>query len=241
MKISVIVPAFNEEKLLGASLAKVRDAARAFSARAWEFELIVCDNHSTDRTGEIAREAGAVVVYEPVNQIARARNAGAAAATGDWFVFIDADTHPSPGLFADVADHIADGRWAAGGATIRLDETPWAAGMFVRSWNLLSRLKRWCAGSFIFVRADIFRELGGFNQEYYAAEELELSERLKQAARKRGQKLVILHRHPVTTSARKMKLYTPREMMGLFYRSLFDYKRLTSSREAAFMWYDGRR
>lgn len=241
MKISVIVPAFNEEKLLGASLAKVRDAARAFSARGWEFELIVCDNHSTDRTGEIAREAGAVVVYEPVNQIARARNAGAAAATGDWFVFIDADTHPSPGLFADVADHIADGRWAAGGATIRLDETPWAAGMFVRSWNLLSRLKRWCAGSFIFVRADIFRELGGFNQEYYAAEELELSERLKQAARKRGQKLVILHRHPVTTSARKMKLYTPREMMGLFYRSLFDYKRLTSSREAAFMWYDGRR
>lgn len=241
MKISVIVPAFNEEKLLGASLGKVRDAIRAFSARGWDSELIVCDNHSTDRTGEIARAGGAVVVFEPINQIARARNAGAAAATGDWFVFIDADTHPSPELFADVADHIAGGRCAAGGATIRLDETPWVAGMIVRSWNALSRLKHWCAGSFIFVRADIFRELGGFNQEYYAAEELELSERLKQAARKRGQKLVILHRHPVTTSARKMKLYTPREMVGLFYRSLFDYKRLTSSREAAFMWYDGRR
>src|ERR1035437_8780234 len=90
VKISVIVPAFNEEKLLGASLAEINSAAAAFSARGWQFELVVCDNNSTDRTAAIARAAGAQVVFEPVNQIARARNSGAAIATGDWLRFLAA-------------------------------------------------------------------------------------------------------------------------------------------------------
>jgi glycosyltransferase involved in cell wall biosynthesis len=122
MKISVVIPAFNEERLLGESLAKIKSAAGAFTGRGWEVELIVCDNNSTDRTAEIARAAGATVVLEPVNQIARARNTGAAAATGDWLVFVDADSHPSAELFGDVAGQILSGRCLAGGATIRLDE-----------------------------------------------------------------------------------------------------------------------
>ena len=66
----------------------------------------MCDNNSKDRTAEIARAAGARVVFEPVNQIARARNAGAAAATGIWLVFVDADSHPSAALFDEVAGQI---------------------------------------------------------------------------------------------------------------------------------------
>ena len=241
MKLSLIVPAFNEEKLLGASLTEMRAAAAAFQYRGWEVELIVCDNNSTDRTAEIARAAGAIVVFEPVNQIARARNAGAGAASGDWFVFIDADTHPSAELFTDVAEQIAGGRCLAGGVTVRLDEAPWQARLGEGFWNLLSRARRWMAGSFIFVRADLFREVGGFNQAFFAAEELDLSERLKAAARKRGGRVVILNRHPVVTSGRKLKLYTPKELRRILFRSIFGYKRFVTSREAAFMWYDGRR
>ena len=74
VKISIVVPAFNEEKLLGDSLARMKSAAGVFGQRGWETELVVCDNNSTDRTAEIARDAGALVVFEPVNQIARARN-----------------------------------------------------------------------------------------------------------------------------------------------------------------------
>ncbi|HEV2431491.1 MAG TPA: glycosyltransferase, partial [Burkholderiales bacterium] len=77
MKLSVVVPAFNEERLLAGSLAAIRDALHAFEGAGWSTELIVCDNNSTDRTAEIARNARAMVVFEPVNQIARARNAGA--------------------------------------------------------------------------------------------------------------------------------------------------------------------
>jgi glycosyltransferase involved in cell wall biosynthesis len=241
VKISVIVPAFNEEKLLGASLAEIKSAASALVARGWHFELIVCDNNSTDRTPDIARAAGATVVFEPVNQIARARNAGAAAATGDWLVFVDADSHPTAGLFAEVAEQIASGKALAGGVTVRLDQKLFVAGLVTRLWNWASRLHRLMAGSFIFVETAAFRRLGGFHHELYAAEELELSQRLKKLARATNRKIVILHRHPLKTSARKMSLYTPRELGGFFLRSLFNHRRAIRDPQAAFLWYDGRR
>src|SRR5438876_11028275 len=77
----------------------MRSAMEAFAERGWPAELIVCDNNSDDRTAQIARAAGARVVFEPVNQIARARNTGAAHAAGEWLIFIDADSHPSRELF----------------------------------------------------------------------------------------------------------------------------------------------
>src|SRR6516225_4395542 len=104
MRISIIIPAFNEERLIASTLASLQEGMEELSRRGFENELIVCDNNSTDRTAEIARSAGAKVVFEPINQIARARNRGAAAATGDWLIFVDADSHPSAELFADVAD-----------------------------------------------------------------------------------------------------------------------------------------
>jgi glycosyltransferase involved in cell wall biosynthesis len=106
VKISIVVPAFNEEKFLAETLAHIKTASAAFAQIGWEYELIVYDNNSTDRTAEIARSAGAIVVFEPVNQISRARNSGAAAATVDWLVFVDADSHPSAYLFADTAKEI---------------------------------------------------------------------------------------------------------------------------------------
>jgi glycosyltransferase involved in cell wall biosynthesis len=241
VKISVVVPAFNEEKLLAASLAQIKNAAAAFTQRGWEFELVVCDNNSTDRTSEIANAAGAKVVFEPFNQIGRARNSGAAAASGDWLVFVDADSHPSAGLFSDVADQISSGKCLAGGATVRLDEKMFIAGIVTGLWNLTSRFKKWLAGSFIFIEAEAFRKLGGFNPEIFAAEELELSQRLQKIAREQKKKIVILHQHPLLTSARKMKLYTPRELRNFFFRSIFNHRRTMRSREATYLWYDGRR
>lgn len=241
MQISVIVPAFNEAKLLGASLAEIRAAAAAFTRLGWEFELVVCDNNSSDRTADIARAAGAKVVFEPVNQIARARNAGAAAANGDWLIFVDADSHPSVELFADVAEQISSGKCLAGGATVRFDEKKFSLGVVTGFWNWTSRLKQWMAGAFIFVEAAAFRHVGGFSNELFASEEIDLSQRLKKLARGTGRGLVILHRHPIKTSARKVRLYTLREMLGMVARAAFSPRRTLTSREATFYWYDGRR
>ena len=240
MKISVIIPAFNEERLLGGTLAHLKSAMTAFTECVWETELIVCDNNSTDRTPEIARAAGATVVFEPINQIARARNSGAAAATGDWLIFVDADSQPSAELFSDVAEQIQSGRCLAGGSTVRMDEHFLLAGFFTWTWNWSSRLGRLLAGSFIFVETAVFRKIGGFNNELFAAEELDLSKRLKQVARETGREIVILHSHPLVTSARKMRLYTAWDHLKLVTHVIFN-RRALKRRESCAIWYDGRR
>ena len=226
--------------MLGESLAQIQSAAQAFTQRGWDFETIVCDNNSTDRTAEIARAAGATVVFEPVNQIARARNTGAAAATGDWLIFVDADSRPNAGLFADVAEQISRGRCLAGGVTVRMDEKFWLSGFFTWTWNWSSRLGRLLAGSFIFVEAAVFRQIGGFSNELFAAEELDLSKRLKRLARETGREVLILHSYPLVTSARKMRLYTIRDHLKLLACVLFNRRTLTR-RESCTLWYDGRR
>ena len=241
MKISVVVPAFNEEKLLAASLRSIQQAMTAFHALGWETELIVCDNNSTDRTAEVARKEGARVVFEPVNQISRARNAGAAAATGDWLVFVDADSHPSRELFADVAEAVQNPRCFGGGATVRMDEFIFSGWLFTHLWNGLSRLRKWCAGSFIFCEARAFREIGGFSTEFFASEEIDLSKRLKVWGRQQGRRLRILHRHPLMTSSRKMHLYSKGDFVRLIWRQFRSGGGAVKSRDDCHIWYDGRR
>lgn len=236
MKVSVVVPAFNEEALLAGSLSAIREAMQVFEAA----ELIVCDNNSTDRTAEIARAAGAKVVFEPMNQIARARNTGAAQASGDWLLFVDADSYPTPALFEETRAAIASG-CLAGGATVSLDSADPAIRFWVGAWNFLSRRARWAAGSFIFCEAAAFRRLGGFSQDLYAAEEIDLFKRLKRLARRERRAIVILHRHPLRTSSRKAQLYTKREHFVFMLKTLLLGGRNLRSRESCYAWYDGRR
>lgn len=241
--ISIIVPAFNEEKLLAASLRAVKAAAeRAFTPVGLSWELVVCDNNSTDHTGEIARAEGATVVFEPVNQIGRARNTGAAAASGEWLLFIDADSQPSAELLADAAELTRRSDVLLAGATIALDEGSLMFRFACGVWNTVSRLRRLVAGSFILVRAAAFREVGGFDLKFFAGEELDLALRLqKTVGRRDRRRTVILHRHPIRTSARKLRLYGKGEMLRFFVKSIFRPRKTTSTREDCAMWYDGRR
>jgi len=241
MKISVVIPAFNEAGLIGQTLRSIRAAAETFSRRGWETELIVCDNNSTDATAQIARDHGATVVFEPVNQIARARNSGAGAASGNWLIFVDADSQPTAALFGEVAGQIAGGQCLAGGCTVKLESGYPIAGLITGVWNGISRACRYMAGSFIFCEAAAFRKVGGFSRELYAGEELDLSKRLKRLARETRRRIVILHRHPLETSARKVRLYTPREHAKFFFRTVLARGRNLDSREACHIWYDGRR
>ena len=243
MHVSIVIPAYNEERLLPATLDVVRVAAKAaFTTRGWEWEIVVCDNNSSDRTGEIAREAGAKVIFEPINQIGRARDTGAQAACGTWFIFIDADSTPSAGLFADIAEQIIVGRAIGGGVTVRLDsDAPWHARLLGICWNRWSRLVCWAAGSCVWVEAAAFREVGGFGTEAYAGEEVGLSRKLKRLARQRRQRFVILFKHPLDTSSRKVRLYTPWELARLLLRMVFSFGRAAKDPKACHLWYDGRR
>jgi len=241
MKLSVIVPAWNEEKLLPGCLESISQALRANFASDWACEVIVVDNNSTDRTAALARDAGAAVVFEPINQISRARNAGGALATGDWLLFIDADSYLHPATLAELLRHIRRGRCAGGGCLIDLDACPWHGRVIVGVWNFLSRVMKWAAGSFVFCRADVFREVGGFSTEMFAAEEIHFSKQLEWWARRHNLKFVILKDHRHVSSGRKFQLYSSREILALSLRTLLRLRSTLRDRSRLDIFYGGRR
>ncbi len=241
MKLSVIIPAYNEEKLLGRCLTSVKEAFGGPGESWLDHEVIVCDNNSSDSTASIAEGSGARVVFEPVNQIGRARNAGAAGAAGEWLLFIDADSRLSPSTLAQLAGEIKGGRCCGGGALIAMEDAPaLAAGAGAGLWNLISRSLRLAAGSFLFCRTDAFRETGGFSAELYAGEELDLSRRLAGWGKARGLDFVILP-GPHVSSGRKLNLYPAAYFLLLLAAVLFSPRRTLRDPRRLKYLYDGRR
>ena len=242
MKISIVIPAFNEEKLLTATLNAIKTASEAFHDHGWLTEIIVADNHSTDHTAEMAKNLGATVVHEPINSIARARNCGAGAATGDWLIFVDADSLPSRELFAAVVRAIQSGRVLGGGALVRFDHAVHVFGLLASYfWNAISRLFQRAAGSFIFCQAAAFRQMGGFDPNLFAAEEIRFSRRLINLARQQGKQFRIITRVSILTSSRKLRLYSSWELFTRIARMALFLPFALHSREACSFWYDGRR
>ncbi|MFY4729344.1 glycosyltransferase, partial [Nitrospira sp. BLG_2] len=203
MRLSIVIPAFNEARLIERSLQSVAVSIAANRTSGLTSEVIVVDNNSTDNTAELARQTGATVVFEPVNQIGRARNAGAAHATGDWLLFLDADSVLTPLLLADIIRVIESQKYVGCGSTLRMDGLPWWANVTLQLWTGASVLFRWAAGALIVCRRDAFREVGGFDQDLYALDEIRLSKRLKQWGRRKGLQFTSWTEHPLETSSRK--------------------------------------
>ncbi|MBS0181370.1 MAG: glycosyltransferase [Nitrospira sp.] len=241
MHLSIIIPAFNEARLIERCLQSVSVSIAANQTSGFTSEIIVVDNNSTDNTAELARQSGARVVFEPINQIGRARNAGAAHATGDWLLFLDADSLLIPGLLADILRMIESGKYVGCGSTLHMDGLPWWADVTLRIWTGVSILFRWAAGALVVCRRDAFQDVGGFDQNLYALDEIALSKQLKQWGRKRGLRFTILTRHPLETSSRKISLYSGREIAGQIFRVLLLPRKTLRDKKQLSVWYDGRR
>jgi glycosyltransferase involved in cell wall biosynthesis len=241
MHLSIIIPAFNEARLIEQCLGSVADSITTNTKPGFTSEVIVVDNNSTDNTAELARQAGAQVVFEPINQIGRARNAGTAEATGDWLLFLDADSVLSPGLLSDILRMIESGRFVGCGSTLSMKGLPWWADLTLRLWTTTSILCRWAAGALVVCRRDAFQEVGGFDQELYALDEIRLSKQLKEWGRQRGLQFTILTSHPLETSSRKVSLYSSREITAQIFRIFFLPKKTLQDKKHLSVWYDGRR
>jgi len=203
MFISVIIPAFNEEKHIGTTLERIRLAFEGNDVREDSWEIIVCDNNSMDRTAEIASEMGAKIVFEPVNQISKARNRGAETAQGDWLVFIDADSIPTVELVSEVIALINTDAYIGCGTTVTVEGGTLFNKLRMERLNPLFRLFNLCGGAFLLCQAEAFHTVRGFSIELYAYEEIDFVLRLKRYGRKMGKRFTVLHRHPVVTSGRK--------------------------------------
>ncbi len=215
MNYSLIIPAWNEAEFLPHTLKHTRLAMAQLGEQSdYQGELIVVDNNSTDNTAQIAKDHGAIVVFESKNQIARARNRGASVATGNALVFLDADSQCTAQLLQHVLNLIRDGKTVGGGSLIAPDrQISGVALKTLKFWNQLALKGRLAAGCFIFCRKDAFEEIGGFSVRVYAGEEIYLSRALKRWGRQRNMAFHIATVSPVVTSVRKLDWYTPSQLV----------------------------
>ena len=187
------MPAYNEERLIGRTLASIHAAARHV---AQPYEVIVVDDASTDGTAAVAEAHGAQVVRVEFRQIARTRNAGARAASGSALIFVDADTVVQANTVRATIEALGKGA-VGGGAAVNFDGhvVLWAR-LMLPALNAAFRVCRLAAGCYVFCSRPAFDAVSGFDERLFAAEEIAFSRALGRIGR------FVMLRQPVTTSSR---------------------------------------
>ncbi len=202
-RISVIVPAFNEERFLPRLLDSVDAARAAYRGGRDAVEVVVADNASTDRTAEIARERGCRVVCVERRAIASARNGGARVARGAVLAFVDADTVSIHARTFDAVDEaLASGRVVGGATGVTLER--WSAGLALTFGAMLPLV--WLTGmdtGVVFCRREDFDRVGGYDERRFFAEDVAFLAALRRHGRPRRQKLARLTRVKAVASVRK--------------------------------------
>ena len=231
-QVSFVLPCWNEEALLGRTLDALFAAARQMGV---PFEVIVADDASSDRSAEIARRGGAVVISAERRQIAGTRNAGAKAAHGDLLIFVDADTLVTPKVLRAAIEAVRRGA-VGGGCAVRFDKPiPLYARLLVPILNRLYRAAGLAAGCYLFCTRQAFEAVGGFDEGLYASEECSLSQALKRQGR------FVLLRETVLSSSRKLRTYSGWEVLTTVLRLARRGRLGVRDRQDKEIWYGPRR
>ena len=230
--ISFIIPAYNEELELAATLAAIHAAAKAAKE---DYEIIVVDDASTDLTAAVASEHRARVVPIDRRQIAAARNAGARAARGHILFFVDADTRINARHVVDAIDALKNG-CVGGSARLLTDgDIPRWARIFVKSFCVIYFAVNLGAGAFLFTTRENFERAGGFDEQYFIGEEIYFSFALRRLGRFK------ILREPIVTSGRKLRMYSGRHVFFRTMSILLGGPNAARSRKKLDLWYDGKR
>ena len=204
MKLTVIIPAFNEQAYLATTLDSIEIAAdRLRSQCDVSIEAIVVDNNSTDATARIAESKGAKVVHEPEQGIARARNAGARCAQGDVLVFIDADVTVPPALFEVIHDAMSAPACVGGGFDVEYRPESLIVRLYLLGWRLLGRVMGMVQGAAQFCRWDAFNRIGGYDETAWIGEDVDFYWALKRLARRIGGNVAFIREPRACPSSRR--------------------------------------
>jgi len=201
-RISLVVPAHDEEALLPRLLDSVDTARASLSDSDSAVEVIVADNASTDRTAGIARSRGCRVAAVERRSIAAARNGGAAIARGGILAFTDADGSIHPRTFLAIERAMEDRRFVAGATGVTMER--WSPGIALTFALALPWI--WILSvdtGVVFCRREDFAAVGGYDEAHRYAEDVEFLFALRRLGRSRGQRLVRPRGVKTIASARK--------------------------------------
>jgi glycosyltransferase involved in cell wall biosynthesis len=202
MKISVIIPAHNEEEYLPGGLAAVSKSAEICPC---EVEVIVVLNRCHDRTEEIARAAGAIIAREEAKNLAHIRNAGFRASTGDIIVTVDADSRLHPHFLRIVVQKLE--RNLIGGGSFVLPER-WSLGIICSALMAIPYLAKYRLSFAAFwTTRKAFEAVNGFNPDFITIEDVDFAVRLRDYGKTICKKWGTVWSAPLITSCRKFDQY----------------------------------
>jgi hypothetical protein len=168
-------------------------------------------------------------------QIAATRNAGAREASGEMLIFVDADTVVTAAAVRGAVRAMRRGA-VGGGCAFRFDGRLPLYGRVMEALAApLYRALGLASGCFLFCTRAAFLAAGGFDEGLFAAEEAALS----RALRRQGRFVVL--RECVTTSGRKLRAHSAREVLGLLLRLAFAGQKSVRQRQGLEIWYGERR
>ncbi|UCB44483.1 MAG: glycosyltransferase [Spirochaetota bacterium] len=203
-KVSIIIPAYNEENYLHRTLESV--ASQTFNHEL--IEVIVVDNASTDSTASVFHtffkncSIQNMLIEEPVLSSGRAKNAGASKARGEVLLFIDADSRIDPRLVQEVYNWYMRG-YLMGIIRIKPDSIDPMANLYFDVIHFGKKLIH-IAANMGFCQRKLFVELAGFNPDLQHAEDLEFFTRAKKMLKEIGKQWCIIEDAPISTSTRRM-------------------------------------
>lgn len=196
--MSVVIPAHNEEKYVARCIKSVKTAAKYYGGTV---EIIVVCNRCTDRTADIAQKYGAKVILNEDRCIAKVRNAGITAASGDVIVTIDCDNRMTKGTLKEIAYLLQTGKYIGGGAPIRFER--YSFPLYCN--DLLCRLSFGITGLYcgiFWAEKKTFQAIGGF-VEKKAMEDAATAKALKAYGKSKGRKYTVLRKNVLINSTRK--------------------------------------
>ena len=186
MFISVIVPAYNEEKFIGATLSSINQARHfLLNKKGISTEIVVVDNDSTDATANIALSLQAKVIKEPTHNVAKVRNAGAKQANGNILVFVDADTIVPERLLWRISEAMSNEHCFGGAVDTNYQPAKFSVKVYLEMWRLLGKVTGMAQGATQFCRKDIYASLRGYDETLYMGEDVDFYWRLKRLAKYR--------------------------------------------------------
>jgi glycosyltransferase involved in cell wall biosynthesis len=168
MKVSIIIPAYNEESCIKESLQSI------LKQNYSDFEVIVVDNNSTDKTSEIAKSMGVKVLFEKRKGTQWARECGRSVATGEIIANLDADCLPDPDWLERGVKHFSNKKVVAVGGPYDYYDARWSFRIFsmlfqkyiYRLFNFLMQKLHSGAvliGGNVFLRSETLVKVGGYN------------------------------------------------------------------------------
>jgi glycosyltransferase involved in cell wall biosynthesis len=199
-RVSVVIPAYNEEKYLPQALSSLRQQSHK------DFELLVVDNNSTDATKDIARKFGATVITEDRQGYVYALSRGLREAKGDVVAVMDADTRAFPSWVATIQKLFVDQEVVAATGAIRTSQLFSLGHFLIDGLYSLFLLLNFCIGKphlsgFNFaVRREALEKAGGMNVQFTMSPDVDLGLRMKQYG-----KVVYAHSMVVLCSTRRFE------------------------------------